>query len=96
MNVNSVLVERLASALLRESRVIAIAESCTGGWIAKTLTDMPGSSAWFQYGFVTYGNNAKADLLQVDAGLIDHRHDNRGSQNHHRDTVEKAAQHDKE
>ncbi len=70
MNVNSVLVERLATELVKRDATITIAESCTGGWIAKTLTDMPGSSAWFEYGFVSYGNNAKADLLQVDASLL--------------------------
>lgn len=71
MNVNSVLVERLATVLVKQEAVMTTAESCTGGWIAKTLTDRPGSSAWFEYGFVSYGNNAKADLLQVDGQLIE-------------------------
>ena len=55
MNVYQVLVERLASELTQRNACIATAESCTGGWIAKVLTDMPGSSAWFEYGFVSYG-----------------------------------------
>jgi nicotinamide-nucleotide amidase len=71
MNVNNVLVERLATELVQHHAVIATAESCTGGWIAKILTDRAGSSAWFEYGFVSYGNNAKAELLQVDSSLIE-------------------------
>jgi nicotinamide-nucleotide amidase len=71
MNVYQVLVERLASELTQRNACIATAESCTGGWIAKVLTDMPGSSAWFEYGFVSYGNNAKATMLNVDPALIE-------------------------
>lgn len=48
----------------------ATAESCTGGWIAKVLTDVPGSSAWFGYGLVTYADDAKQRLLGVDAGML--------------------------
>ena len=71
MNVNDVLVDRLVTQLLKRNATVATAESCTGGWIAKTITDIPGSSEWFEYGFVSYGNNAKTDLLGVDSGLID-------------------------
>ncbi len=71
MNVNDVLVDRLAALLLRRGAKVAAAESCTGGWIAKTFTDMPGSSAWFEYGFVTYGDNAKQDLLAVDPAMLE-------------------------
>jgi len=71
MNVYQVLVERLASELTSRNAYIATAESCTGGWIAKVLTDMPGSSTWFEYGFVSYGNNAKATMLNVDSALIE-------------------------
>ena len=49
---------------------LATAESCTGGWVAKTITDIAGSSDWFDRGFVTYSNASKQDLLGVDAGLI--------------------------
>ena len=50
---------------------LATAESCTGGWIAKCLTDIPGSSAWFDRGFVSYSNEAKSELLDVPAALIE-------------------------
>lgn len=63
--------EQLSAALLEQGKKLAVAESCTGGWIAKTLTDLPGSSAWFEYGFTTYGNNAKTDLLGVAPGLLE-------------------------
>ncbi len=50
---------------------LAAAESCTGGWIAKCCTDLAGSSAWFERGCVTYSNEAKQELLGVDAGDLD-------------------------
>ncbi len=53
--------ERLAARGLR----MATAESCTGGWIAKVLTDIPGSSKWFEGGLVVYSNAAKVHLLGV-------------------------------
>lgn len=59
------LAQRLAGVLTATGMRIAIAESCTGGWIAKALTDLPGSSAWFGYGFITYSNAAKVALLGV-------------------------------
>lgn len=71
MNVNQVLVERLAGDLNRHGWHITVAESCTGGWIAKYLTDFPGSSQWFEYGFVSYGNNAKTNLLNVSPEMLD-------------------------
>ncbi|UWQ97949.1 CinA family protein [Rhodobacteraceae bacterium S2214] len=51
--------------------MIATAESCTGGLIAGALTDIPGSSAVFDRGFVTYSNEAKAEMLGVDMALIE-------------------------
>mgnify|MGYP001127103864 CR=1 FL=1 len=44
---------------------LATAESCTGGWVAKAITDIAGSSAWFERGFVTYSNEAKAQMIGV-------------------------------
>lgn len=59
------LVETLAQALLGKNLLLSTAESCTGGWIAKVLTDRAGSSAWFDRGFVTYSNQAKQQMLGV-------------------------------
>lgn len=56
--------------LLARHASVTTAESCTGGWIAKVLTDVAGSSAWFQRGFVTYSNEAKQQMIGVtDASL---------------------------
>ena len=67
----SSLVEQLAAQLLRRHWMLATAESCTGGLIAGTCTDLSGSSNWFERGFVTYSNAAKTELLGVPAALID-------------------------
>lgn len=64
------LVRRVAASLAACSARIAVAESCTGGWITKCLTDMPGSSAWFGYGFVTYSDASKVELLGVSPDSI--------------------------
>ncbi|MDX1509461.1 MAG: nicotinamide-nucleotide amidase [Woeseiaceae bacterium] len=62
------LVERLGSA----GKSVATAESCTGGWIAKAITDIAGSSACFAYGLVSYSNGAKESLLGVkNATIVD-------------------------
>lgn len=53
-----------------QGRVLALAESCTGGWVAQCITDVPGSSAWFDRGFVTYSNQAKCELLGVPGETI--------------------------
>mgnify|MGYP006180066919 CR=1 FL=1 len=60
----------LAERLLRKQWMLATAESCTGGMIAAHCTDLPGSSAWFERGFVTYSNEAKTELLGVPPDLI--------------------------
>ncbi len=51
--------------------VMVTAESCTGGWVAKQLTDLDGSSAIFDRGFVTYSNEAKQDMLNVSKDTLD-------------------------
>jgi nicotinamide-nucleotide amidase len=56
--------------LLEHNKTLVTAESCTGGWVAKCCTDLPGSSAWFDRGFVTYSNEAKQDQLDVDADTL--------------------------
>ncbi len=60
----------LADLLLKSSQKLAAAESCTGGMISAACTDLAGSSQWFERGFVTYSNEAKTELLGVDAALI--------------------------
>lgn len=57
--------QQLANTLLQQQKQLAVAESCTGGWLAKCLTDIPGSSHWFERGFVTYSNAAKQEMLGV-------------------------------
>jgi nicotinamide-nucleotide amidase len=52
----------LADLLVGRSQMLAVAESCTGGWVAKCLTDLAGSSRWFDRGFVTYTNESKVAL----------------------------------
>ena len=60
---------KLAQALVAEltvaGKVVATAESCSGGWVAKAITDISGSSAVFHYGIVSYSNGAKESLLGV-------------------------------
>lgn len=59
------LAERLGWLLLERGEWLAAAESCTGGWVAQSVTAIAGSSAWFDRGFVTYSNAAKVDMLGV-------------------------------
>jgi nicotinamide-nucleotide amidase len=61
----------LADKLQQAGVMCATAESCTGGWIAQTLTSVAGSSAWFDCGFVTYSNESKRRLLGIDANVIE-------------------------
>lgn len=66
----ALLAERTGQALQHSALMLATAESCTGGWIAKVITDVAGSSAWFERGFVTYSNAAKQELLGVGAEVL--------------------------
>ena len=61
---------RLGKALAARGWMIAIAESCTGGLIAEAVTVTPGSSAWFERGFVTYSNESKVELLGVGPATL--------------------------
>lgn len=65
------LVAAVAERLLKKGWLLSTAESCTGGLIAAACTELAGSSAWFERGFITYSNAAKTELLGVDAALID-------------------------
>ena len=64
------LIGRLASLALAKKRMIATAESCTGGLIAAACTEIAGSSAWFDRGFVTYSNSAKQQMLGVTDAVL--------------------------
>ena len=64
------LVQRLAHDLQMEGWSVATAESCTGGWVAQVLTDLPGSASWFERGFVTYSNMAKHEMLGVATDIL--------------------------
>ena len=64
------LAARVGRHLRHSGRCVCTAESCTGGWIAKALTDVAGSSQWFCEGFVTYSNDAKFRTLGVPRSLI--------------------------
>ncbi len=66
MELQSNFIRQLAEMHLK----VATAESCTGGLVAATLTDVPGSSVVVERGFVTYSNEAKTEMLGVDAALI--------------------------
>jgi len=67
----SKLAERVGEALKVQGMMLATAESCTGGGIAQALTDISGSSAWFERGFVTYTNVAKVEMLGVRQSTLD-------------------------
>jgi nicotinamide-nucleotide amidase len=62
---------RVGRRLLQQRERVATAESCTGGWIAKVLTDVPGSSQWFGEGFVTYSNDAKVRRLGISRSVLE-------------------------
>jgi nicotinamide-nucleotide amidase len=61
---------QVGAALLADRLTLAVAESCTGGWVACCLTSIAGSSAWFERGFVTYSNAAKQDMLGVPEATL--------------------------
>jgi len=70
-------IRKLAEALVKEltesGKAVATAESCTGGWLAKAITDIAGSSAVFGYGIVSYANGAKESIIGVqNKTLEDH------------------------
>jgi nicotinamide-nucleotide amidase len=64
------LAERVGAVMQTRGLRIVVAESCTGGWIAKALTDVPGSSRWFDGGFVVYADTAKRRLLDAPAAML--------------------------
>lgn len=64
------LASQIGQVLKAREQLLVTAESCTGGWIAEVITSVPGSSAWFDRGFVSYSNLAKQQMLGVDPNII--------------------------
>ncbi|MDD5241351.1 MAG: nicotinamide-nucleotide amidohydrolase family protein [Sulfuricella sp.] len=64
------LAEEVGKALQQRSMMLAAAESCTGGWVCEAVTAVPGSSGWFDRGFITYTNEAKQEMLGVSAATL--------------------------
>lgn len=64
------LAHTLGEKLRQSTKLLATAESCTGGWVGKIITDVPGSSHWYDRGFITYTNEAKQEILGVPAEVI--------------------------
>jgi len=62
---------RVGETLRAQGLLLATAESCTGGMVSAALTDIAGSSGWFERGFVTYANQAKTDMLGVPPALLE-------------------------
>ncbi len=65
------LAEKLGQLLKGKGKKISTAESCTGGWIAQVITEVPGSSSWFDRGFVTYSNLSKMEMLGVNRDTLE-------------------------
>ena len=70
-NATQVLVEQLAERFLKASKKLVTAESCTGGGLAENLTQLSGSSLWYECGFVAYSNQSKRDLLAVPIDTLE-------------------------
>lgn len=64
------LAESVGMVLQRRGLMLTTAESCTGGWVAQLVTSVPGSSQWFERGFVTYSNSAKQEMLGVSDEVL--------------------------
>lgn len=64
------LAESIGQEMKTRGHKLTIAESCTGGWISKLCTDQPGSSTWFDRGFVSYSNAGKQEMLGVGAAAL--------------------------
>ncbi|HLA75851.1 MAG TPA: nicotinamide-nucleotide amidohydrolase family protein [Gammaproteobacteria bacterium] len=64
------LAKEVGALLEQHGVLLATAESCTGGWVAEAITRVPGSSAWFERGFITYSDAAKQDMLGVSAATL--------------------------
>ena len=71
MRVNSYPLSHRLGLILKERKMkLAVVESCTGGGVCQAITCVPGSSTWFECGFITYSNSAKEELFGIDPQLI--------------------------
>jgi nicotinamide-nucleotide amidase len=70
MSDSTELAQRVGQALQEKGWLLAVAESCTGGWIGQVITEIPGSSEWFDCGFISYSNASKTEQLDVPAAVI--------------------------
>lgn len=64
------LAEKVGALLTEKNLLLATAESCTGGGVAQAITEISGSSSWFECGFITYSNSSKSELLDISPALI--------------------------
>jgi nicotinamide-nucleotide amidase len=65
------LAEKVGRVLKQRAMMLATAESCTGGWVGEAVTAVPGSSLWFDRGFITYTNEAKQEMLGVASATLE-------------------------
>ncbi len=70
MDTFEALAEKIGAALKQRGWMLASAESCTGGWVGEVVTSVPGSSHWYDRGFITYTNEAKQEMLGVSAKTL--------------------------
>lgn len=63
-------IHRLGSKLKQQKETLATAESCTGGWVGEAITSVPGTSHWYDRGFITYSNAAKREMLGVSTDTL--------------------------
>ncbi|MCD6026544.1 MAG: CinA family protein [Solimicrobium sp.] len=64
------LATQVGELLTKKKRLLATAESCTGGGVAQAITEISGSSSWFECGFITYSNASKCELLNISPAMI--------------------------
>lgn len=64
------LATRVGDELKSRRLLLSVAESCTGGGICHAITEIPGSSEWFDCGFITYSNSSKTEILDIPAALL--------------------------
>lgn len=64
------IVNRIGERLIEKKELLVTAESCTGGWVGQIITSSPGTSRWYDRGFITYSNTSKREVLNVSTNVI--------------------------